>query len=277
MTSVITLTTDFGIADTYVGAIKGAILSVNPEVTIIDITHNIEPQNILQAAYSLNNVYRYFPKKSIHLAVVDPGVGSRRNGVILKTADALFVAPDNGVLSYVINDLLVDENAVEGNPQMLTEVKLCEGLEAVVITDPRFWRQPISSTFHARDIFAPVAAGLSLGISIYEFGEKLNSLHVFPTRRPHMDEDGHLIGQVIWIDRFGNLVTNIKGTDLLRRDVQFEIRGHLLYGLYYYYEEADGLAAVLGSNGQVEIALTNGNACDSLDAQIGDQVIASPC
>src|SRR4030043_1236973 len=179
MSPVITLTTDFGTGEAYVAIMKGVILGINPAANIIDISHSIEPQNILQAAFLLNMAYRYFPTQTVHMAIVDPDVGSERQGVILKTPSAFFVAPDNGVLSYIINEFSPQGSALQSSRD-LGAVKLKKGLEAAAITDPRFWRHPVSSTFHGRDIFAPVAAGLSLGISPYEFGEKINSLHMLP-------------------------------------------------------------------------------------------------
>ncbi|HEU65301.1 MAG TPA: S-adenosyl-l-methionine hydroxide adenosyltransferase, partial [Chloroflexi bacterium] len=192
MSPIITLTTDFGCDDAYVAAMKGAILSVNPEANIIDINHSVKPQNILQAAFMLSTAYRYFPKQTIHMAIVDPGVGSERRGIILKTPSAYFVAPDNGILSYIIDDLFhVESHASTEYTRGLKEVVFKAGLEAVAITDPRFWRQPVSPTFHGRDIFAPVAGGLSLGISLYEFGEKISSLHVLSIPKPALDPEGN--------------------------------------------------------------------------------------
>ncbi len=272
MSSVITLTTDFGLTDAYVAVTKGAVLSVNPDAVIVDITHSIEPQNIVQGAFVLNNAYRYFPKQSIHMAVVDPGVGSECCGVILKTPSALFVAPDNGILSWVINELSLNEDSSGQGTLPFTKLLLGEGLEAVAITDPRFWRQPVSATFHARDIFAPVAAGLSLGISLYEFGEKLNTLHVFPAQRPSLDQEGSLLGHVIYVDHFGNLITDIRSTDLPKRDVMIEIAGYHIQGLVRYYQEANGLMAILGSNGYLEISIPRGSACAYLGAKVGDEV-----
>ena len=272
MSSVVTLTTDFGLTDAYVAVTKGAILSVNPDAVIVDITHSIEPQDIVQGAFVLNNAYRYFPKQSIHMAVVDPGVGSERCGVILKTPSALFVAPDNGILSWVINELSLNQDSSSQGHLPFTKLLLGEGLEAVAITDPRFWRQPVSATFHARDIFAPVAAGLSLGISLYEFGEKLNSLHVFPAQRLYVDHEGSLLGHVIYVDHFGNLITDIRSTDLPKRDVVIEIAGYHIQGLVRYYQEANGLMAILDSNGYLEISIPKGSAGAYLGAQVGDEV-----
>ncbi|MFP3898713.1 MAG: S-adenosyl-l-methionine hydroxide adenosyltransferase family protein [Dehalococcoidia bacterium] len=271
--SPITLTTDFGYGDAYVGAMKGAILSVNPEASIIDVSHSIEPQNILQAAFILGAAYRYFPKGTIHVAVVDPGVGSERRGVILKTPSAFFVGPDNGVLSYVVDDLFpaATQAPTQAN-RGLKEIVFKAGVELVAITDPRFWRHPVSGTFHGRDIFAPVAAGLSLDISLYEFGEKVNSLHVLPIPRPVLDPDGTLIGQVIHIDRFGNLITDIKGNDLPGKDVVIEVSGYCIQGVGSYYAQKEGIMALSGSTGYVEISLRDGSACDFLGTIAGDEV-----
>lgn len=269
----ITLTTDFGYDDAYVAAVKGAILSVNPEAGIIDISHSIEPQNVLQGAFLLSVAYRYFPKQSIHVAVVDPGVGSDRRGVILKTPSAFFVAPDNGVLSYVIDDL----SPLEGRPPMrgtgnLKEVVFKTGVEVVAITDPRFWRHPVSPTFHSRDIFGPVAAGLSLGISLYEFGEKVNSLLVLSVPKPTLDVEGTLIGQVLHIDRFGNLITNIRSGDLPGKDVVIEVAGYCIQGISTYYAQKEGIMAIPGSSGYLEVSLREGSACDFLGSIAGDEI-----
>jgi len=272
MNPIITLTTDFGFNDTYVATMKGVILSTNPRVTIVDITHSIEPQNITQAAFILNIAYRYFPEQSIHIAIVDPGVGSERRGIILKTPSSLFVAPDNGILSYVINELSPNEKHLNHHSNNLGKVVLKKGFEAVAITEPRFWRQPVCPTFHGRDIFAPVAAGLSLGISIYEFGERITSLHVFPTPKPSFDPQNNLLGHIIHIDNFGNLITNIRNTDLLQENIVIEAAGQYIQGISRYYEEGKRLVAILNSSGYLEISLTNGSAYDLLGLEVGDEV-----
>ncbi|NWF77667.1 MAG: SAM-dependent chlorinase/fluorinase [Chloroflexi bacterium] len=273
MSSIITLTTDFGYDDPYVAAVKGAILSVNPEATIIDISHSIEPQNILQGAFILSIAYRYFPKQTIHMAIVDPGVGSQRQGIIVKTPSAFFVAPDNGILSYIIDDLIpVESRPLIEQTHDLQEIVFKKGLEAAAITDPRFWRHPVSSTFHGRDVFGPVAAGLSLGISIYEFGEKINSLHILPIPKPSLDPQGNLAGQVLHIDRFGNLITNIKNADLPGKDVVVDVAGHRIQGISDYYAQNKGIMAIIGSSGYLEISLRDGSACDFLGLAVGDEV-----
>jgi S-adenosylmethionine hydrolase len=277
MSPIVTLTTDFGYDDAYVAAVKGAILNINPGASIVDVSHSIRPQDILQAAFILNAAYRYFPKQTVHVAIVDPGVGSERRGVILKTASAIFVAPDNGILSYVIDDLFSEKNvpSIE-QTHGLTEVVFKKGLEAAAITDPRFWRQPVSPTFHGRDIFAPVAAGLSLGISPYEFGEKISSLHVLPVPRPSLDADGNVAGQVLHVDRFGNLITNIGSGTLPGKNVVIEIGGRCIQGISDYYSQSEGIMAVVGSSGYLEISLRDGSACDFLDMAVGDEIRVMP-
>jgi S-adenosylmethionine hydrolase len=273
MSPIITLTTDFGYDDAYVAAVKGAILNINPEANIIDISHSIKPQNILQAAFILSVAYRYFPKQTIHMAIVDPGVGSERQGIILKTPSALFIAPDNGILSYIIDDLLpVESRSLTEQTPDLKEIVFKKGLEAAAITDPRFWRHPVSPTFHGRDIFAPVAAGLSLGISPYEFGEKINSLHILSIPKPSLDPEGNLVGQVLHVDRFGNLITNIKSNDLLGRDVMIEIAAYCIQGISDYYAQNKGVMAIVGSSGYLEVSLREGSACDFLGTVVGDEI-----
>ena len=272
MNPIITLTTDFGFDDAYVAVMKGVILSINPKANIIDITHSIEPQNVAQAAFILNVAYRYFPRQSVHIAIVDPGVGSERRGIILKTPSSLFVAPDNGILSYVINELSYNENSLNQYSKSLKRVTFKKGIETVAITDPRFWRHPVSPTFHGRDIFAPVAAGLSLGISPYEFGEKITSVYISPTPKPSLDPQGNLIGHILYVDHFGNLITDIKSTDLPQGDIVIEAAGQHIQGISHYYEEEERLMVILGSSGYLEISLRDGSAGDFLDMEAGDEV-----
>ncbi len=272
MSSIITLTTDFGVDDAYVAVMKGVILSINPEANIVDITHSIEPQNIRQAAFILGYTYRYFPKKTVHVAIVDPGVGSERRGVVLKTPSALFVAPDNGVLSYVIDELSSNEDLTVQYSQDQYSVNLIKGLEAVAITEPHFWRHPVSTTFHGRDIFAPVAAALSLDISPYELGGKITSLQIFPIPKPFVDYQGNLVGNVLHVDHFGNLITNVKKSDLPGKDILIEAAGRLIQGITDYYAEGEELMAIIGSSGYLEISLKNGNAADFLNTGIGDEI-----
>ena len=271
MGTIITLTTDFGLTDAYVAAMKGVILGINPEAKLIDICHSIKPQNIPQAAFVLSTAYQFFPQKTIHLVVVDPGVGTERRAIILRTPSADFVAPDNGVLSYVIQASSAKPAADNVN---LQERELEPGLEAVAITKPQFWRTPISSTFHARDVFAPVAALLSLGFPPIDFGEAITSLTMLPLPKPHRRPDGSLVGHVLHIDNFGNLITSIKGSDLLptKQPITVEVGNHLISGLSRTYAEGQGLLTLIGSSGYLEVSLKGGSASAFLDAEVGSEV-----
>jgi S-adenosylmethionine hydrolase len=275
MNTVITLTTDFGLTDGYVAAMKGVILGINQEARLIDICHSIDPQNVSQAAFVLNTAYPYFPRKTVHLVVVDPGVGSARRAIILRTPDADFVAPDNGVLSYVIHQYLAAP--VKGvQPEELAEVRLSKKVEAVEITNDRFFRKPVSATFHGRDIFAPVAALLSVGFPAIQFGQPLDALNMVPISRPGKRPDGSLVGHILHIDGFGNLITDIRGDDLPSAEVVVDVCGRLVSGISETYDDRRGLAVVVGSSGHLEIALKGGTAKALLAARIGDEITVKP-
>ena len=267
MGAIITLTTDFGSADAYVAAMKGVILGINPEAKLIDICHSIKPQDISQAAFVLSTVYEFFPQRTIHLVVVDPGVGTERRAIILRTPLADFVAPDNGVLSYVIQQS--SAKPIDFNRQ---QIELEPGLKAVAITKPQFWRSPVSPTFHGRDIFAPVAAYLSLGYPPTDFGEAITSLTVLPLPRPYQASDGTLVGHIIHIDNFGNLITSIKSHDLPSQAITIEVGEQLINGLSRTYGEGEGLLALIGSSGYLELSLKGGNASAFLGAEVGNEV-----
>jgi len=254
MAPIITLTTDLGLTDAYVAEMKGVILSINPEAKLVDICHTIKPQNIIQAAFVLSRAYSFFPQGTVHVVVVDPGVGTERRAIILRTKSASFVAPDNGVLSYVIGQ--------------------SSAWEAVAITRPQFWRPTVSPTFHGRDIFAPVSARLSLGLPLTDFGEVITSVTTLPLPQPHQAADGLIIGHVIHIDSFGNLITNINSDGLPKgkRALTIKVGGQLIPGLSRTYAEGKGLLALIGSDGYLEIAVKDGNASAVLSAKVGDEV-----
>lgn len=282
MSSIITLTTDFGLADGYVAAMKGVILGINPEARLVDICHNIEPQSILQAAFVFSTAYTFFPKRTVHVVVVDPGVGTERRAIILKTPNAFFVAPDNGVLSYIIQQYLAEPPDEEAEYQQyisaaggrLLKVALANEAEAVAITDNKYFRSPVSPTFHGRDIFAPVAAHLSLGVALEEFGERLTSLEMLLLHRPQKRADGSLVAHIIHIDNFGNLITDIKSDDLPGTgDVTVEVGGRTISGVSGTYAERRELMALVGSSGSLEIALRDGSAQSLLGVRLGDEVI----
>jgi S-adenosylmethionine hydrolase len=271
MARIITLTTDFGTSDSYVASMKGVILGINPQANIVDISHAIEPQFVRQASFILHTSWRYFPQDAIHVAVIDPGVGSHRRAVLLKTPSAYFIAPDNGVLSYVLHEL--SKGQVVRHVPSVTELKnraLPEGCEAVIINKNEFWRHPVSSTFHGRDIFAPVAAHLSLGTPLGEFGEVADSLFAFPVPEPYQDTDGNMVGCIIHIDRFGNLVTNFTKENIPAGGAAIEIRNQQISEMSRNYAEGSGLLAVIGSNDYLEISIKDSNAATILGCRIGD-------
>ena len=272
MSPIITLTTDFGLTDAYVAAMKGVVLGINPEVTLIDICHTINPQDIAQAAFILSTAYQSFPDGSIHLVVVDPEVGSQRRAVVLRTPSADFIAPDNGVLSYVIWEAATEVS--ENNQQ----VELGPEFEAFAITDPRYWRTPVSPTFHGRDIFAPVAAHLSLGRSPANFGERVTSLVTLSPTRSHRELDGSVVGRILHIDSFGNLITDITAQDLPSKGGPLDIKvgNQIIHGLSRTYAEAEGLLALIGSSDRLEISVKGGSAYKVLNAEVGDEVRANP-
>lgn len=271
MGNVITLTTDFGTDDAYVATMKGVILSINPRVTIVDICHNVQPQNISQAAFILSTAHHYFPEGTIHVVVVDPGVGTERRVVLVVTPSAFFIAPDNGVLSYIIEEASL-EMEEQPPPTGGGQIRLGHGLQAFALTNPHFWHHPVSTTFHGRDIFAPVAAYLSSGTPAQDFGEPIDTLFTFPLPRPQIKEDGVLAGYVIHIDHFGNLITTFKKEDLPKGRVFIEVAGHIVEGVSQSYAEDSELLAIIGSSGNLEVSLKNGSAAQLLRAKIGNEV-----
>lgn len=273
MSSVITLTTDFGLSDGYAASLKGVILGINPQAIVIDITHFIAPQNILQAAFVLFTTYSYFPEGTIHVVVVDPEVGSDRRAILLSTGSAYFIAPDNGILSYIIEESysrLSGLNNALSDKFDLTETD--KSIQAIVINDPKYWLETISATFHGRDVFAPVAAHLSLGLDFAVFGEPTNRLHKISTPRPYVDISGDIIGQILHVDNFGNLITNIRNQDMPQKKLNIEVMGQIMEGICRFYSQKKGLIALIGSSGYLEISLSNGSAADFLGAKIGNRV-----
>lgn len=263
----ITLLTDFGLADAYAGAVKGVVLGINPRATLVDLTHDVPPQDVLQAAFLLSTAWRYFPAGTIHVAVVDPGVGTERRALLLEAHGHIFLAPDNGLLTFI----LPPEDA-DAPPFQPYRARLLQGYRAYALTNSRYWRHPVSATFHGRDIFAPVAGHLTLAVSPQEFGEPVDTLVRLAIPVPHW-QAGKLAGCVLHVDRFGNVVTNVPEAALAGcENVALEVGGTTLRGLAHTYAEAKGLAALIGSHGYLEIALTNGSAAQALGVKVGDEV-----
>jgi S-adenosylmethionine hydrolase len=256
---LITLTTDFGLEDAYVGIMKGVILGINPAATIVDLCHAIPPQDVRAAAFLLHTAWRYFPPGTIHVVVVDPGVGSQRRAIAVNVGTATFLAPDNGVLSYVLAGM--EEQRAQ----------------AVHLTNQWYWLSRVSATFHGRDIFAPVAAHLCLGVPLVELGEPLplGELVTFPLPLPEHPGDGGWVGHVVHIDHFGNLVTDLEpGAIGDAQAVTIEVGGQHIVGLRRTYKEGTPgePMALIGSSGRLEIAVPGGQAARWLKAQIGDPV-----
>jgi len=262
---IITLTTDFGLDDGYVAAMKGVILGLNPDVRLVDISHQVPPGDIGRAAFILGSVYRFFPGSTVHLAVVDPGVGTSRRAIILQTPDGSFIGPDNGVLTFVIENYCTPAGE---NMALLSQEAM-----AVEIAKRRFFHEPVSSTFHGRDIFAPVAALLAIGAPLADFGPRVDSLLVLPCPRPQKEPDGSVRGHVQYIDHFGNLVTDIRTAQLPSGRVSIELLGRVISGLGHNYADTGELVAVIGSSGYLEVALAGGSVETFLGARLGDSVI----
>ncbi len=257
---VITLLTDFGTADYFVGALKGVILSANPRASVVDITHEIPAHDVESGAFTLLASYRWFPSQTIHVAVVDPGVGSTRRPIFVKAGEHFFVGPDNGIFSYIY----------QSEPEYQT----------FQITNETYFRHPVSATFHGRDVFAPVAAAFSLGANPSEFGPEIKNEVRLASLRPVEHKNGKLEGRIIHIDRFGNCITNFTREHLAVRwesTASLQVSGKAIRSFRSFFsEETSGsgkMFAIWGSAGFLEIAATNRSAAKLLRAKRGQPVI----
>ncbi len=257
--ALVTLTTDFGTRDAYVAAMKGVLWTWCPGVHLVDLTHEIAPQDTIEAALFLARAVPYFPRSSIHLVVVDPGVGTDRLPLVVYADGKYFVGPDNGVLAPVLRD--------------------CEPYEARKIENPRFMAAQISATFHGRDVFAPAAACLARGEAFADFGGRVFDINLLNMPRPAAGEKGTLHGKVVHVDRFGNLITNICRRDVADKSIERVDIGTLsLEGVHETYGEVPrGEAlALFGGTGYLEIAIRKGNAAESLGFERGEDVAIRP-
>jgi len=261
--SVISIVSDFGTDDEYVGVMKGVMLSINPSASIVDITHQIAPQDIHQAAYLVPSYYHFFPEGTVHIVVVDPGVGSQRSILALSHQKHFFIAPDNGVLTLLLN---------------------AEKSDTIICVDNAdYFLKPLSSTFHGRDILAAVGAHLSCGTKLDAFGARANVKDIVRLKdlNCRISQTGELIGKIVSIDRFGNLITNIDSQSLAvfsrtktLKHLQINIGTVEISGLSRTYSDAalQSPLALFGSRNYLEIAINGGNAADNLNARKGDPV-----
>lgn len=250
---IITFLTDFGDADGFVGIMKGVILSINAQAKVVDISNSLPPQDIEAGALVLHNSYKYFPKGTIHVAVVDPGVGSDRRILVVQTKNYFFIAPDNQILKHIFY-----------NNETFTVVE---------VLNKTYFLDEISRTFHGRDIFAPVAAHLSLGVPVSKFGPEVTDFERGEISQPVILAK-KIIGKIVHIDKFGNLITNISADLVNKKLLSISAGLTSLPGLVDSYADV-GLGkplAIIGSSGFVEISVRNGNAGEQLSLQRGETV-----
>lgn len=240
---LITLLSDFGLEDIYVGVMKGAIARINPSLKTIDLTHQIPPQNLAAGRFALMEAVPYFPRETVHVAVVDPGVGSRRRGVAIQFASGYLVGPDNGLFSGILS--------------------LFPIITAVELTNPKYWRtENPSKTFHGRDIFAPVGAYLASGVAITELGNSIDPHTLVQLPMPQLQiTEREIFGCVQYIDRFGNLITNIPGAAVEGKSWSVRVGDLSIASKATYNDVAIGeIVALVASHGWVEIAVNSGSA-----------------
>src|SRR5271166_27889 len=257
---VVTFTTDFGLSDPFVGIMHGVVLNIHPETTIVDISHAVTSYDVLDGAWTIAQAYRFFPSRTVHVVVVDPGVGSERRPIVVETDDYIFVAPDNGVLSLVAAR---EEKFVVRH-----------------ITAERYFLHPVSQTFHGRDVFAPVAGWLSKGVAPAEFGPEISDYVRLPLRKVEHVGANSLRGEVLKVDKFGNLITNISAQDapalFASQPAAFSIliAGETITRTCKSYSEGgdDELFAIVGSSGYLEIAAHQASAAEKLLAGVGTPV-----
>ena len=264
---LIVLLTDFGTRDEYVGVMKGVISSINPEARTIDLSHDLHPHDIMEAGFMLYRSYRFFPEGTIFLVVVDPGVGTERRIIIIRQASYYFLAPDNGVLSFIFKK--------EEAKMVVWVTKKGTG----------YFLPTISRTFHGRDCFAPIAAHLSKGVALAKFGREIDDPTILHIPAPSISLKNSLVGEVIYIDRFGNLITNIDYEtfeDFQKRHpkklLKVRVGRKIIPKLSSSYRDAgpNELLAIYGSSNHLEISLNLGSAKDSLRANKGTRIEVSP-
>jgi len=252
---IITLTTDFGLAEGYVGTMRGVILSIAPEVTLVDLSHEVPAQDVRAAAFVLYQAVPFFPAETLHVVVIDPGVGSQRRALAVRTSQGMFVAPDNGVLSYVL--------------------ATADVYEAVSLTNPTYQLPQVSTTFHGRDVFAPAAAHLATGVPLEKLGPRAINLVRLPFPGPQTTPNGDLDAHVMHVDHFGNLILDATA-DQIHEEAILELKGRRIEGLSRTFADVahkELLAYVGSSRDHIEVAVREGNAAQELGMAAGDEVL----
>lgn len=258
MKPIITLTTDFGQKDGFIGVMKGVIWGIVPEAQIADITHEIEPQNIRQGAYALWRAVPFFPEGSVHIAVIDPGVGTQRRPIGLRIGKQYYIVPDNGL----ITPFLVDGESAQ------------ESIEIVHLNNPDYWLPEVSRTFHGRDIFAPTGAHLAKGVPLNGLGSPISDPVRLAFSKPEQTDRGW-VAHITIIDVFGNLTTDLPAEYLSpEKEYAFKIGDQTIQGLVpsYGHRAVDELIAVVDSENYIEISVVNGNAAKATGSHVGDIV-----
>ena len=252
-TPIITLLTDFGTHDTFVGTMKGAILGICLQARLVDLTHDVPPQAVTTGAFLLKSAIPYFPEGTIHLAVVDPGVGSTRKPIAVMSNGQFFVGPDNGLFPAALKGLEIDK--------------------IVELTEKKYQLRNPSSTFHGRDIFAPAAAHLAEGLPLGRLGKRLSNLIWREIPKPFKTAKGWS-GEVLWVDRFGNLITNLEPSHF-PKPFRLKVGKTVVLNFATHYADVKRgtVMALVGSSGTLEISVNGGNAAQKLGARIGTQVV----
>ena len=266
MANIISLMTDFGHQDQYVGVMKSVIINRNPVASIVDITHEIKPQNLNQAKFLTKCSYDYFPDMSVHLIVVDPDVGTDREIIILETSEAFFIAPDNGVLSEVVQPYVCI-----GDESCDSLIRPSGSCKLYALDQEQYWNQPLSNTFHGRDIFAPVGALLARGENPSQFGKLVSAMTYDPIPVPMVYKD-FIEGEIIYVDHFGNLISNIDSKYICRgKRLEINLGGLVITNLGETFNQEKaigGFVALIGSHDHLEISIYKGDAAKT--ANIGE-------
>lgn len=278
MPPTVALLTDFGTLDAYVAAMKGVILDRAPGASLVDITHHVPSQDVYTGAFLLGTLRGTFPAGTVFLCVVDPGVGTDRPALALHAGGHWYVGPDNGLFSYILAQQAINlwAGAPHQVPPQPRAIALRDGVAAYHIKNPGLFRHPVSRTFHGRDIFAPVAAHLAKGGNPTDVGPQVTEVLAYPPVTPVRLADGVVLGRVVHIDTYGNLITNLTETDLPDAPFAMKVGSHTIRHLSEAYEAGEPLLAIGGSTGYIEVASRGGSAAQRLGIGRWAPVVVRP-